>query len=163
MEFLILPDQITIQLIDSDGVAVTVPGLLVGVTAFATYRNNYQFGPYASSDSGLICISRQDILNDVEAIHESGLMDYAGHETCQPQVEIRTLTSQEITDGIRLRREVWTELLKGEKERWGTIDRLIAIFEKAANRNFNAASFSAIWDNTQPEYHYELELSKSSA
>jgi hypothetical protein len=158
MESLVLPESVTIRLVDKDFLPVNISGFLIKVTAFARYRNNYHLGPFVSDEGGVIKFTRKDLLNDISAVHDSGLMDYAGYESCEQKVRIHAYTDQEIKKEIRSRSDIWVDLLQGEAERWGTIENLIAIYQAATNGKYNAVEVESGWDDAQKEYEFEIVL-----
>lgn len=167
MANLILPDEVTIQLFDTDGQPMQIENVLFSVHLFARHKNDFNLGPYVSDPTGKVVISNADLRNDIVATHDSGCMDYCAVEGAFPFVEIRLSHPDDIDRIINARTTTaWTSLLKGEKERWGTMDNLIQTYRNASNPELMVwKGFSKIrdeWDGKKTQYHYDLEYRKNN-
>ena len=87
-------------------------------------------------------------------------MDYVAVEDAFPFVEIRLDHPDDIDRALKSRTTARTSLLKGEKERWGRMDKLLDTYRNAANRSLIVSKgFSRIrdeWDGSQTQYHYDF-------
>lgn len=166
MTNIVLPEKVTIQLTDNRDGPLALPRVLFTVRLFARHRNDFFLGPYVSNDSGLVKITRTDLHHDIEAAYESGLMDYVPVETCFSFVEIRLDHPEDIEKAIKSRTEYWTSLLKGEKERWGTIQNLLDTYRTAANHSLRVdKGFPRIrdeWNGSKDKYDYRLVVQKKT-
>jgi hypothetical protein len=126
-----LPQRVTARLETVSGEPFRRADVLFGVHAAAQLKNDYWLGPYPTDENGVARISRDDLLADIEATHDSGLMDYAGIGTCAPVVEIMIWTAEGIRKALTARRETWRSLLKGEDRRWKSLAELIGLYERA--------------------------------
>jgi hypothetical protein len=160
MAKLVLPERVTIQLIDSHKQPLALSNALFTVYLFARRKNDFFLGPYVSKDSGVVEITGSDLRHDVEATYDSGLMDYMSVEDAFSFVEIRLDHPDDIDRALKSRTAAWTSLLKGEKERWGTMVKLLDAYRNASNRSLNVSkSFSRIrdeWDGSRTQYHYDF-------
>jgi hypothetical protein len=134
--------------------------VILGVHLFASRKNDFYLGPYVSNADGIVVITKEDLYHDVEATYDSGLMDYVSVETCHTLVEIELKTADDIEKALHSREKVWTMLLKGETERWGTIKNLLKTYKTSANKNLDVSKeFSRIrddWDGRRDEYEYDF-------
>jgi hypothetical protein len=105
--------------------------VLIGVKAFARSKNDYSLGPYATSADGLARITRNDLQAEIEAAHDSGLMDYAGIAQCNPIVQLFVWSAEDIRKALSARHNVWSFLLRGERDRWGSTAELLALYDRA--------------------------------
>jgi hypothetical protein len=126
-----LPQAITVQLLSNTGEPFRRADVLLGVHAFARRKNDYWLGPYPTDEEGVARISREALLADVDATHDSGLMDYAGITECEPVVELAVWSADQIRQALVARREIWRSLLRGEERRWKSVPDLIALYERA--------------------------------
>lgn len=86
-------------------------------------------------------------------------MDYAPIESAEPSVVIRVCSNQEIQKAIAARTTLWKSLLRGEKERWGSMENLLALLRSAANATcqpLNAAY--GIWGEPGAHYEYDIQI-----
>jgi hypothetical protein len=155
---LILPDGLAIQLRDAESLPVVMAGVLFRLHLFARQKNDFWLQPFASDDRGLVTISKKDIEAEVKAHHSTGLMDYYDVGTCFTLVEISLLSQRDIDGAIEARKNHWTSLLAGERERWTSIEQLLGVYGTANNRRFRYSQFSHIrdnWDEPGAEYSYD--------
>jgi len=101
--------------------------------------------------------SKRDLLAEVTAHYDSGLMDYAKVEDAQPTVEIRAVTETEIARIIHSRTHVWTNLLGGEVDRWSSIEQLVEIYRRAANARLSINPMRKDWSVCAAHCDYALE------
>jgi hypothetical protein len=97
---------------------------------------------------------------DAAAHYDSGLMDYDKIENCKRDVLIAAMTQEAVEKALPARTKVWTVLLRGEAERWETIDNLRETYRRAANKRISATPLSARWDGTANQYEYSLTAEK---
>ena len=92
MQRLILPEVVEIQLMAATRHGGSSPfrlaEVIVGVRTFHCQKNNYHLGPFFSDAAGLVRIKREDLLDAIADEHATGLMDYAGIETCSSEIAI---------------------------------------------------------------------------
>ncbi len=132
MASLILPDQVTIQLIDSDNCPVRIPNVLFRITAFARRKNDFQLQPFATDSEGLVSITKKELEAEATAHYDSGVMDYGHISACSPIVEIRMLTNEDIKRAVEARK-IWANLLAGERDRWKSLEELLTLYSNANN------------------------------
>jgi hypothetical protein len=77
MASLILPETVTLRLVDPAHNPLHLANVLFVVHAFANYKNDFDLAPFASNVAGVVRISRQELLAEAQAHYDSGLMDYA--------------------------------------------------------------------------------------
>ena len=90
----------------------------------------------------------------------TGLMDYLRVDNCFPMIEIKAYTADEINKQIYSRENVWKTLLKGESDRWKSINELILLLKTASNLNLKLKS-SIIrdeWLEENKSYSYKLTV-----
>lgn len=140
---------------------LALPGVVFAVRLLARRKNDYVLAPFTSDAAGVVRITREACSALVEAEHDSGLMDYVGIHDCNPRVEIRPLTYAEIERAKESRRTVWQELLRGEDRLFGSMERLLAIYDRASNAELDARTppLRPFWDGTEqrPSYDYVVE------
>jgi hypothetical protein len=162
---LIIPQKITIHLIDYHGQLCALGNVLFTIHLFARRKNDFHLGPYLSDKDGIVTITEGDLRHDIDATYDSGLMDYTSVEDCHALVEIQPNTVDDIKRAIHSRETVWTNLLKGEKERWGSMQNLLKTYRESSNhRLVLPAVFPRIrdeWDGIKPEYEYDFRINIS--
>jgi hypothetical protein len=168
MSNLVLPERVTIQLIDNHRKPFALSNVLLTVCLFARRKNDFFLGPYVSNASGIVEITGLDLRHDIDATYDSGLMDYVAAENAFSFVEIRLEHPDDIDRALKSRTTAWTSLLKGEKERWGTMEKLLNEYRNASNPGLvvnKGSSISRIrdeWDGSQTQYNYDLMVQKKS-
>ena len=162
MANLVLPDEVTIQLLDTNGQPMQMENVLFSIHLFARQKNDFNLGPFVSDSTGKVLISNTDLRNDIAATYDSGCMDYCAVEGAFPLVEIRLSHPDDIDRIINARTTAWKSLLKGEKERWGTMENLISTYRNSSNHKLKVwKGFSKIrdeWDGTNKQYHYDFRI-----
>jgi hypothetical protein len=164
MSSLILPNRVTVQLVDHNNSALRMANVLLRVHLFARRKNDFHLQPFASDNEGLVTILKKDLEAEVAAHYDSGLMDYAHVSDCMPTVEIRLLSTDETGKAIEAR-QTWKDLLAGERDRWTSIDQLLVQYEKANNRHLLVAQSSVIradWQQERADCFYTLIASLSA-
>jgi len=158
---LILPESATITLHDNSGSPLHVANIIFEVHLFARQKNDFYLAPFSSDASGRVSITRSELEWGIAATYDSGIMDYAGVENCFPLVELRLLSGHQIDQRIAARK-TWRSLLKGEAERWSSIDDLLRVYRHARNKDFVIyEGYSRIrdqWDGHQTDYNYDYSL-----
>ena len=149
---LILPEKVRILVTDADGGAVEIPNLLFRIHAFARRKNDFLLQPFATNSNGIADVSGQELLAEVNAHFDSGLMDYCPILECNEKVEISLLSKDDIHHAIYSRTHIWKTLLAGERDRWNSLEHLIALYRSAANSKVQAAPITMKWNGSQPEY-----------
>lgn len=163
METLILPERATIQLIDEDNSQVKVPNVLFAITAFARRKSDFHLSPFATSDTGLATITKKELEAEVAANYDYGLMDYADIAECSPSVEIRLLTDEDIARAVEARKNVWTALLDGERDRWSSLEELLSLYGNANNGKLlprESRPMRVDWRVAGAAYSYEFPVWK---
>jgi hypothetical protein len=138
--------------------------VLLRVHLFARRKNDFTLQPFVSDGEGLVTIPKNDLEAEITAHYDSGLMDYYRASDCLPSVEIRVLSTDEISKAIEARK-IWNELLAGERHRWTSIEQLLALYEKANNRNLLLGQSSVIradWQQEGADCSYTLTASPSA-
>ena len=156
LENLVLPERTTVQLIDSKGSSIRMSDVLFRIKVFARRKNDYSLAPFATEDEGLATITKAQLESEVAADHDSGVMDYAGISTCSPVVEIHLLTDEEIRRAIEARSTIWTKLLSGERDRWQSIEQLLAVYKNANNHRLLALepTLRPVWNGLGTNHSY---------
>lgn len=158
----ILPDKITVKLIKPRKENFSVDNILLYIKTNARNKNDFYLGPFASDINGVITITKKDLDNEVTATYESGLMDYSSIENSFSFVELRLYDQNEIDKMIESRTKTWTTLLKGEIERWISINRLVDTLKQSNNKHLlldeSTKRIRAEFDGTQNEYEFQLEI-----
>jgi hypothetical protein len=158
MASLILPEKVTLRLIDSECKPLHIANLLFVVHAFANYKNDFELAPFVSDADGIVTISRRELLAEADAHYDSGLMDYRRLEDCRQEVEIRALKPPEIERALNSRTTAWTTLLRGESDRWSNIEELRSVYRVAVNRSFSVQPVTTRWDGSETEVEYALRV-----
>jgi len=160
MEFLlnglIFPEEITLRLEDVSHQPVQVPDVLLGIRIFAMRKNDFFLQPFVTDGDGVAIVKKRDLLAEVAAHYDSGLMDYVEVESSQPTVEIRAITEAEIAKIIHARTHVWKSLLRGEADRWSSIEQLIEVYRRAANAKLSISSLRKDWGVRAAHCNYAL-------
>ncbi|MCU1285648.1 MAG: hypothetical protein JWO13_1998 [Acidobacteriales bacterium] len=156
MDTLVIPDEVLIVVKNSEGEPLTVANLLFGIRAFARHKNDFYLAPFATNADGVARIQKRELMAEVEAHYDSGLMDYCSILDCHQGVVIYLLSRENVERSLHSRTHVWKTLLKGEKNRWSSLDELLNLYRFAANNRFRAEEISANWNGSQPEYKYQL-------
>jgi hypothetical protein len=154
MASLVLPEKMTLRLVDSERKQLRLPNVLFFVRAFAKYKNDFDLGPFVSDADGIVTITRHGLLAETNAHSDSGLMDYRSVQDCKEVVEIRAMESHEVEKALYARTRIWTGLLRGESERWANIEELINVYRTAANKRISAQPLRVSWDGSQAEVEY---------
>jgi hypothetical protein len=161
MANLILPEKVTLQLTDMQERSLEIPDVVFYVHFFARHKNDFHLGPYVSDKSGKIVISQQELIWNIQATYDSGLMDYSAVETCYPSIEIILEHPDLIKRTLATREKVWNALLKGEKERWETLENLLNTYRRAKNDQLDISKGAKIrdeWDGAKMEYDYNFPV-----
>ena len=160
----ILPDKITVKLVKPRQQDFSVDNILLYIKTNARHKNDFYLGPFVSDKNGVITITKIDLDNEVTATYESGLMDYSSIENSFSFVELRLYDQNEIDKMIESRTKAWTSLLKGEKERWTSINHLVDTLKKSNNKYLllydSTKRIRAEFDGTQNEYEFQLDIYK---
>ena len=160
----ILPEKITVRLVKPEQQDFSIDHILLYIKTNARHKNDFYLGPFVSDKDGVITITKNDLDNEVIATYESGLMDYSSIENSFTFVELRLYDQDEIKKMIKSRTKVWTSLLKGEKERWTSIDHLVDTLKKSNNKLLqlydSTKRVRADFDGTQNKYEFQLEIYK---
>jgi hypothetical protein len=154
MASLLLPEKVTLRLVDSERKQLRVPNILFFVHAFVNYKNDFDLGPFVRDADGIVTITRHGLLAEANAHYDSGVMDYRSLEDCKEVVEIRAIESQEVEKALDARTRIWTGLLRGESERWANIEELRNVYRTAANKRISAQPLRVQWDGSQREVEY---------
>src|SRR5215467_14113559 len=156
MSLKVLPKQVTIQLVDSRSNPIRMANVLFGITAFASRKNDYHLQPFGTDSEGLATITKDQLEAEVAANLSSGLMDYDHISGCSSTVEIRMLTNEEIERAVKARQTMWRALLDGERDRWQSIEQLLAFYEHASNSRLLAIrpAMRVTWRWDTAEYSY---------
>lgn len=149
MALLVLPDEVVLNLVDDDGNPLRIANVLFRIHLFANHKNDFFLQPFATDDNGSAHICKRDLLAEVSAHYDSGLMDYAPVENCRPEVEIIPLTPDDVQRVLDSRTKNWTMLLGGEEERWGSLENLLNVYRGANNARVTVSPMSQLWDGTQ--------------
>jgi hypothetical protein len=160
----ILPDKITVKLVKQRQQDIPVDNILLYIKTHARHKNDFYLGPFVSDKNGVITITKNDLDNEVTATYESGLMDFSSIENSFTFVELRLYDQNEIDKMIESRTKSWTSLLKGEKERWTSINHLVDTLKKSNNKHLllydSTKRIRADFDGTQNEYDFQLDIYK---
>ena len=125
MSKLILPDKIRVRLVKPRQLDLPVDNILLYIKTHARHKNDFELGPFVSDKDGIITISKSDLDNEVAATYDSGLMDYSSIDSNFSFVELRLYDQVEIDKLIESRTKAWKTLLKGETERWTSMNHLV--------------------------------------
>ena len=164
MSKLILPDKIRVRLVKPRQLDLPVDNILLYIKTHASHKNDFELGPFVSDKDGIITISKSDLDNEVAATYDSGLMDYSSIDSNFSFVELRLYNQIEIDKLIESRTKAWKTLLKGETERWTSINHLVDTFKKSNNKLLllydSTRRIRADFDGTQKEYDFQLDIYK---
>jgi len=83
-------------------------------------------------------------------------MDYEVIESCKPIVEIAAMEPQAIEKALVARTNVWKTLLRGESERWTSIEELRNLYRTAANNRISVQAIRVRWDESTNECEYAI-------
>ena len=156
MKNLIFPETVTVRLVGPNKEPIRVPGVLIVVHVFASRKNDFFLQPFKTDANGEANITRKELLAEAAAHYDSGLMDYESIEESQALVEVRSMGLTEIERAVSSRSRVWTRLLKGECERWSSIEQLIDVYRQAANGRVSITPVRVSWQLTCKEYDCPL-------
>jgi len=160
MPFLRLPARVLIQLVDKNDSRLCVPNVLFRFTAFASYKNDFVFQPFASDEAGIVAITKRELDAGIADCYAAGLMDYAHISGCSSRVEIRMLTDEDVQRAVDARK-IWKNLLPGERVRWGSMEELLNLYKSANNMRFlshESVPMRVNWSDEGAEYSYEFVL-----
>jgi hypothetical protein len=158
---LILPESVTVRLKQSDGERIELANVILRIDTTPTAKNAIRLFPFATDRSGVARIAKAEMQAEVSATYDSGLMDYAPIESAEPSVVISICSNEEIQRAITARTTVWKSLLRGEKERWGRMENLLALFRSAANVACEALNVAhGIWNKPGAHYEYDIQVRK---
>lgn len=153
---LVLPEKVRLKLTDASGKSVALADVLFRIHAFARRKNDFYLQPFPTNSDGVAVISRSELNAEVSATYDSGLMDYCGIDECSTKVEISVLTIDDIQRAIHARTTVWKQFLKGEEQRWSSIEALVELYRRAANDQVRAESLRVDWDGRQSDYEHSV-------
>jgi hypothetical protein len=156
MASLLIPDKVVLRLVDSQHEPLRVANVLFFVHAFANRKNDFSLGPFATDAEGVATIMKRDLLAEAAAHYDSGLMDYEVIENCNPIVEIAVMEPLAIEQALVARTNVWKTLLRGESERWTSIEELRNLYRTAANTRISAQAIRVRWDESTNEFEYTV-------
>jgi hypothetical protein len=151
---LLIPEKVVLRLVDSESNPLRVANVLFLVHTFAKRKNDFTLGPFVTDEEGVVTITKRDLLAEATAHYESGLMDYDAIENCQPSVEIAAMEPSEIEKALEARQRTWKMLLRGESERWATIEDLRKLYREAANKRISAQPVTVLWDGSDDKCEY---------
>jgi len=155
---LIIPRVTRVQLVDSCGVSVQLANLLLSIHIFANTKNDFILQPFVTDGGGSATIQKEDIMSEVEAHYDSGLMDYVSVEYAMPEVEISVMESSQIQRALNSRTTVWKTLLGGESRRWASIDDLLNIYGGSTNDRVAGRSVFTRWDAERASAQHSLQV-----
>jgi hypothetical protein len=156
MASLLIPEKVVLRLVDSEHKALRVANVLFFVHTFANRKNDFMLGPFATDAEGVVTIVKRDLLAEAAAHYDSGLMDYEVIESCKPIVEIAAMEPQAIEKALVARTNVWKTLLRGESERWTSIEELRNLYRTAANNRISVQPIRVRWDESTNEFEYAI-------
>ena len=156
MPSLFLPDKVVLRLVDASGGPVRLANVLFKVHTFANRKNDFKLGPFITGSDGVATITKQDLLAEASAHYDSGLMDYDNIENCRPVVEIVAMEPSDIDKALTARTEVWKNLLRGETERWNSIEELRDAYRNAVNTRISVRPLRVRWDGSEGEIEYAV-------
>ena len=144
------------------------PQLAFSVRTFARTKNDYRLGPFFSGDQGILTITRRQCELHVAATLDSGLMDYAAISEAFSLVEIVHWSTDELRRALEARSSVWTSLLAGEAELFGSVESLKARLLSAGNSLVRPPFDSCgrlrdEWDGRKAEPQYNYTVSREAA
>jgi hypothetical protein len=164
MGYIELPNKVMIHLVDFQSAPIHLPGVIFGVYLFATQKSDFHLGPFVTDAVGTVTITRAHLDAEVLANYDSGLMDYAHVNSCRPKIEIRLWNQEQIDRALEARR-IWRHLLKGERERWDSIEELREVYQEANNGRVAALERPYLtdqWDKPDAEYEYNFPIKMTS-
>ena len=175
----ILPEKITVNIVDKSGSPLCKSNILVGIKTFATTKNDIELSPFSSDDKGKIIITKQELLKlETEAIN-SALMDYALLNTAKPEVNIFLIDTEEVNKRINYllelskKQEANAHYLKtsiGNEQVGSLINDIKIVNDKISkeltidlnsyNRKnkVDSISIKANWQEHEKEYSYDLVI-----
>jgi hypothetical protein len=153
---LIFPEKVKVRLVGPNKEPIRVPGVLIVVHLFALRKNDFYLQPFKTDANGEANIQKQELLAEAAAHYDSGLMDYEAIEESRPLVEVRSMSAAEIRSALSSRSRVWTSLLKGESERWSSIQELVDSYRQAANERVSVTPVRVSWHLACKEYDCPL-------
>ena len=115
--------------------------------------------PFATDAAGLATITKGQLESEVAKNLDWGVMDYAHIEGCSSVVEICLLTEGEIRRAIEAR-NTWKELLSGERDRWESLEQLLAVYKNANNGRLLALepTLRPVWNGRETNHSYLLPV-----
>jgi len=169
MTRLVLPSRVTIQVCTWDGNKVRplrVRGLVFGVRTFAREKGDYHLAPFFSDDSGRVVITHDEMDIAAHAEAQTGIMEYAWLGDSFSYVEIAHWSAEEIARALEGHR-TWG-LLGRERERWKSVEELMAQLREAPNGRYKplAPPLKPVrdeWDGTVIERTYDYVLYPADA
>jgi hypothetical protein len=75
MSELRLPRKVTVHVLGADGQQLRVPDILFRIDTKSRRKNPYRLGPYPTDESGTVEITRDLLDTEIDATHDSGLME----------------------------------------------------------------------------------------
>jgi hypothetical protein len=163
LQTLVLPEKVRLKLTDASGKSVPLADVLFRIHAFARRKSDFDLQPFPTNSEGVAVISKSELMAEVSANYDSGLMDYCGVDECSAKVEISVLTIDDIQRAIDARTTAWRQLLKGEDKRWSSIETLVELYRRAANGKIRAESVRVDWDGRQSEYEHLVAATVSGS
>ena len=143
---MVFPENITLRLLDSKQDPLRIAGVLLGVRIFAERKNDFFLQPFVTDNDGAVVVSKRELMAEVAAHYDSGLMDYMAVEGAKSVVEVCAVSVAEIRVAIDSRSKVWTRLLAGERERWSSIEQLVETYRRATNANVSIVAVRKEWN-----------------
>jgi len=160
---LIIPSIIQIQLVDLNGIDVPLGNVLLSIHIFAHRKNDFLLQPFVTDSGGRATITKEDIMSEVEAHYDSGLMDYVSVESAKPQVQISVTEPSQIQRSLKSRSTLWTTLLRGESRRWASIDELLDVYRNCTNDKVTRHSVTARWDLGRASAQHLVQVERRQA
>ena len=97
----VFPDVIRIKIIDID-TGSPIPKIVVSISLFADYKNNYHFPLPISDNRGIIEVSRDWLNQEIKKVRNHFIMDYSSLlENCEPKFEFRVRSAAEVEGLIK--------------------------------------------------------------
>ena len=116
----------------------------------------------------MVTIPPELLRGAIDAELDSGVMDYSDIESSYPDVKISPLSKAGVARVIECRTNAWRALLKGEDQRWESIDDLIDFYRRSQNHMFNIpvdptppSSIVGMWTESGKEHRYHVTLTKA--
>jgi hypothetical protein len=160
MTSLVLPEKVVLRLVDPEGGAFLIRNVLFLVHTFARHKNDFELGPFVSDADGIVTITKRELLAEANATYDSGLMDYRAVEECHPLVEIHAMEPQQVEKALEARTNVWKRLLRGESERWTSIEELRTVYRTSANNRVSVQPLKSLWDGSQSEFEFVIPVAR---